>query len=138
METTHYITLPGYTWQCSLKYTGINLQTLQDKDLILTLENNIRVGISSVMGDRYVKSDEKTRIFYEDTTNLFGHSLSQPLLYDKTEMWHGHLDLYTNKLEEILNAPDDSDIGYFAEVDLRYPDNINEKTKKIHLFLRRK
>ena len=28
------VSLPGYTWQCGLKYTGINLQTLQDKDMI--------------------------------------------------------------------------------------------------------
>ena len=48
------VSLPGYTWECSLKKSGINLQTLQDKDMILTLENNIRGGISSVMGDRYV------------------------------------------------------------------------------------
>ena len=47
----------GYTYQCALKYTNIKLQTLQDKDLILLIENNIRGGISSVMGDRYVKSD---------------------------------------------------------------------------------
>ena len=25
------VTLSGYTWQCGLKYTRINLQTLQDK-----------------------------------------------------------------------------------------------------------
>ena len=49
------VSLPGYTWQCGFKYTGINLQTLQDKDMILLLENNIRGGISSVMGDRYIK-----------------------------------------------------------------------------------
>ena len=36
------VSLPGYTWQCGLKYTGINLQTLQDKDMILLLEKNIR------------------------------------------------------------------------------------------------
>ena len=52
------VSVPGYTWECGLKYTGINLQTLQDEDLILTLENNIRGGISCVMGDRYVKSNE--------------------------------------------------------------------------------
>ena len=34
------------------------------------------------------------------------------------------------KLEEILNTPDDSDIVYFIEVDLNYPDNIKEKTKQ--------
>ena len=41
-----------YTRQCRLKNTGINLQTLQDKDMILTLENIIHGGKSSVMGDR--------------------------------------------------------------------------------------
>ena len=33
------------------------------------------------------------------------------------------------KLEDILNTPEDSDIGYFIEVDLKYPHNIKEKTK---------
>ena len=28
------VRLPGYTWQCGLKYAGIKLQTLQDKYLI--------------------------------------------------------------------------------------------------------
>ena len=55
------ISLPGYTYQRASKYTDTNLQTLEDKDFILLLENNIRGGISSVMGDRYVKSDEKKR-----------------------------------------------------------------------------
>ena len=47
------VSLPGYTWECGLKNTNIKLQTLQDKDMILLLENNIRGGISSVMGHRY-------------------------------------------------------------------------------------
>ena len=71
------VSLPGYTWQCGLKYTGINLQTLQDKDLILTLENNIGGGIGSLMGDRYVKSNENKKILYMDATNLYGHSMIQ-------------------------------------------------------------
>ena len=37
-------------------------------------------------------------------------------------------------LEKILNTSDDSDIGYFIEVDLKYPDILKFKTKKIHLF----
>ena len=60
------VSLPGYTYECGLKHTNIKLQTLQDKDLILLLENNIRAGISSVMGDRYVKSDENRKILYID------------------------------------------------------------------------
>ena len=123
------VSLPGYTWQCGLKYKGINLQTLQDKDINLTLENNIRGGISSVMGNGYVKSDENKKILYMDATNLYGHSIIQRLPYDEIEMWHGHPDLYMNKLDGILDTPDDSDIGYFIEVNLKYPYNIKEKTK---------
>ena len=117
------VSLPGYTWQCGLKYTGMNLQTLQDKDMILLLENNIRGGISSVMGDRYVTSDENGKVLYFDANNLYGHSMSEPLPYDEIKFDN---DV---KLEDILNTPDDSDIGYLIEVDLKYPDNIKEKTK---------
>ena len=77
------VSLPGYTWQCGLKYTGIKIQTLQDKDVILLIENNIRGGISSVMGDRYNKSDENKKILYVDANRLYGQSMSQPLPYDE-------------------------------------------------------
>ena len=123
------VSLPGYTKQCGLKYTGTNLQTFQDKDLILTLENSKHGGRSSVMGDRYVKSDESKKILYKGATNLDGHSMSQSLPFDEIEMWHGHPDLYMNKSEEIINTPVDSDVRYFVEVHLRYPDNIKENTK---------
>ena len=75
------------------------------------------------MGDRYVKPDDNRKILYFDTTNLYGHSMSQVLLYDEIEMWHGQPDLYMNKIGEIINTPDDSDIGYFVEVGSRHPDN---------------
>ena len=123
------VSLPGYTYQCALKYTDIKLQTLQDKDLILLIENNIRGGISSVMGDRYVISDQYKKILYMDATILYGHSMSQMLPYDEIEMWHGHPDKYWIWLEEIINTAGDSDIGYVLEVDLKYPNNIKNKTK---------
>ena len=125
----YYVSLPGYTYQCALKYTDIKLQTLQDKDLILLIENNIRGGISSVMGDRYVKSDGNNKVLYADPTNLYGYSVSQMLPYDEIEMWHGHPDKYWKWLDEILNKPDDSEIVFFLEVDLKYHDNIKQKTK---------
>ena len=72
------VSLPGYTWQSGLKYTGLNLQTLRDEDMIMFIENNIRGGISSVMGDRYVKSNENKKFLYKDANNLNGHSMSEP------------------------------------------------------------
>ena len=91
--------------------------------MILTLENNIRGGKSCVMGDRYVKSNENKKILFIDANNLYGHSMSEPLPYDEIKFDKNV------KLEDILNTPDDSDIGYFVEADLIYPDNIKEKTK---------
>ena len=72
------VSLLGYTWQCGLKYTRLNLQTLQDKDMILLLEYNVRGGIGSVMGGKYKKSDENKKILYVDANILYGHSTSQP------------------------------------------------------------
>ena len=66
-----------------MKYTDINLQKLQDKDMILLLENNMRGGISSVMGDRYVKSDKNKKILYIDAKNLYGWAMSESLPYDE-------------------------------------------------------
>ena len=119
------VSLPGYTWQCGMKYTDINLQTLQDKDMILLLENNIRGGISSVMGDRYVQSDNKKKILYVDANILYGWAMSKYLPYDEVKFDR------KVKLKDIIITPDESDIGYFIEVDLKYPDNIKEKTKKL-------
>ena len=53
-------------------------------------------------------------------------------------MWPGFPDLYMNKLEDKLNTPDVSDIGYFNELDLRYPDNTKDKTKKFPFCLENK
>ena len=117
------MSLPSYTYQFALKNTDIKSQTIQDKDLILLIENIMRGGISSVMSDGYVKSDENKKISYMDATTLYGHSMSQMLPYDEIKFEKNF------GLQEILNTQDDNEIGCFIEVDLRYPDNIKEKTK---------
>ena len=91
--------------------------------MILLLENNIRGGISRVMGDRYVESNGDKKILYVDANNLYGHSMSEPLPYDEIKFDNN------GNLEDILNTPDDSNIGSFIEVDLTYPNIIKEKTK---------
>ena len=76
--------------------------------MILLSENNIRGGISSIMGDRFVKSDENKKLLYKDANNLYGWAMSENLPYDEFK--------FDNivKLEDILNTPDDSDIGFFC------------------------
>ena len=51
--------------------------------------------------------------------------MSKPLPFDENKFeWN-------DCSKEILNSPDTSDIGYFLEVDLRYPYNIRQKTKHL-------
>ena len=99
------VSLLGYTWQCDLKKTDITLQTLQDKALILLLESIFCAGISSVMGDRYVKLDETKNILSVDAIKIYGWAMSESLLHYEFEMWKGHLDCFMNKSEDIIKTP---------------------------------
>ena len=56
--------------------------------------------------------------------------MSQPILFDKFEFERNVCS------KNILNIPDDSDIGSFVEVDLKYSIVIEEKTKIFHLLLK--
>ena len=56
------VSLPGYIWQCGLKYTVFILQIFQYNYLILLLENNMCGGISGVLGGIYVKSGENKNV----------------------------------------------------------------------------
>ena len=71
--------LPGYTWKAGLKLTNIKLDYIKDKELLLLLGNIVRGGISSVMGPRYIESDENTKFLYIDANNLCGWAMSQYL-----------------------------------------------------------
>ena len=115
------VSLPAYTWQGGLKHTNIKIKTLQAKGMILLIEKNIKGGISSVMGDRYVKSSDNKEILVIDATSLYGWAMTQLLPYDEINFEKNVC------LEEILNTPADKDIGYFLEVDSRYPDKIGQK-----------
>ena len=106
-----------------LKYTDIGLQTLQDKDMILLFEKDVRGELSSVMGDRCVKLEENKKILQVDANNLYVWAMSQFLPYDDIKFDRNL------SLEAIINTLNDNDLASFVEVDLFYPDNIREKTK---------
>ena len=88
------------------------------------------------MGDGYVKSDENQKIVYSVANNWYRYAISEYIPYNKLERWRGHPEPYLNKLEDILNTPDGSDIGYFSEVDIKYSDEIKENTKVFLVLLK--
>ena len=126
--------LPGYTWKAGLKLTEIKLDFIKDKQLLLLLENNIRGGISSVMGPRFIESNENTKLLYIDANNLYGWAMSQYLPigeFEKLEIPN------TYELEQIVEdlrfIPDNNEFGYFIECDMLYPAEIKEKTENFPL-----
>ena len=125
--------LPGYTWKAGLKLTNIELDYIKCKELLLLLENNIRGGISSVVGDRHVQSVENKQILYIDANNLYGWAMSQYLPtgdFKKIKLCCEYDSVLMNEIkEDIFNTPDDNEFGYFIECNLEYPAEIKEKTK---------
>ena len=41
LNPTYYYTLPGYTWDAMLKYTGIRFELLTDIDMVMFVERGI-------------------------------------------------------------------------------------------------
>ena len=58
-----------------------------------------------------------------DAINLYGWAMSEYLPSDEIK-FDGNV-----KLEDKLNTLYDSDVGYFIENDLKYPDSIKYKTQ---------
>ena len=133
--------LPGYTWKAGLKLTNIKLDFIKDKQLLLLLlDNNIRKGISSVMGPRFIESNENTKLLYIDANNLYGWAMRKYLPtgdFEKMRSCHEAMQYDSTLMNEIkegiLNTPDDNEFGYFLECDMLYPAEIKEKTENFPL-----
>ena len=58
LDCRYSYTLPGYSWQCMLKMTKIELDLISDQDMYLFLMDSIRGGICQV-NKKYSKADNK-------------------------------------------------------------------------------
>ena len=94
------------------------------------IEKGLRGGISYI-AKRYAKANNKymsnydsnkpsTFITYLDKNNLYGWSMSEYLPY-KEFKWLENVDEF-----DVNSINEKSEIGYFLEVDLEYPDELHE------------
>ena len=138
LNPLHYVSLPGYSFDCWLMSSGVTLDTLQDKQMLDDSVGAKRGGICGIMADRYVNwqsrftdnSDGKSirepasqmaehdrrSIWYIDANNLYGYAMMQKLPFT------------TTTLDAILNTPDDSDHGYYIVCDIDYTNECKERT----------
>ena len=150
LDPTHCYSTPGLTWQCGLKYTGIELDLITDYDMFLMIEKGIRGGFSGVLGNRYVKCNnkylqsrnpkgdledyDKTKetnyLLYLDANNLYGYAMSQDL---PTHNFQWEPDMISKNPEESLKAiyESDKEYGFLLECDLELDNNTKFKTHKL-------
>ncbi|XP_024883502.1 uncharacterized protein LOC112462123, partial [Temnothorax curvispinosus] len=130
LDPAHYYTLPGYTWDAMLRYTGVRFELLTDIDMVLFVERGIRGGLSQC-SLRYARANNKhvpthdssqptTYLMYYDVNNLYGWAMSESLPYANFQ-W---LDDPENF--DATTVPTDSDVGYILEVDLEYPRDLHD------------
>ena len=58
LDPFNYYTAPGFSWDCALKYSGVQLEALSDVDMYLFFEQGIRGGYSNVHKN-YSKANHK-------------------------------------------------------------------------------
>ena len=132
VDPASFLTAPGLVWQAAFKKTKIKLDLLTDINMLLMVGKGIRGGMCPAIY-RYAKANNKymkdynsnkelSYLKYWDVNNSYGWAMSQKLPVNDLK-----------KIEEasafnedfIKNYNDESDGGYFVEVDAQYPENLH-------------
>ena len=122
---------PGLVWQASLSKTKVELELLTNTDMLLMIEKGIRGGICQAI-HRYAKANNKymknynkyiisSYLMYLDANNLYGWAMSQKLPMNGFK-WIKDLSQFNESF--IRTYDENSDIGYFLEVDIDYPEKL--------------
>ncbi|MGH9021455.1 MAG: hypothetical protein ACRDV0_10690 [Acidimicrobiales bacterium] len=132
LDPAHYYTLPSLSFDCMLRMSKVELELLTDIDMIHFFKKGIRGGISQcterkhIANNSYLPNYDETKptsfITYLDATNLYGHSMSQALPYGSFE-WLSERDIIDLN---IMDVDDDSPQGYVLEVDVHYPEDLQD------------
>ena len=128
LDPDHFLSAPGLAWQGCLKKTRVKLELLTDTDMFLIVEKGIRGGIFHSIhkyakaNNKYMKNYDKEKelsyLEYLATNILYGWEMSKKLPVNGFE-WVENLSPF--KEDFIKNYDEDSNKGYFLEVDVEHP-----------------
>ena len=145
LDPSHFLSAPGLAWQACLKKTNVNLELLTDVDMLLMIEAGIRGGMcqsvyryakaNNKYMKNYDKSIESSYLMYLDANNLYGWAMSQKLPVNGFK-WENDLSRFNENF--IKNYNENSDVGYFLEVDIEYPKQLWSYHKDLPFLPERK
>ena len=131
LDPAHFLSAPGLAWQACLKKTKVELELLTNIDLLLMVEKGTRGAICQAIhryakaNNKYMKNYDKNSeslyIEYLDANNLYGQAMSQKLPVNSFK-WAEKLPRFNEIFIKKYN--ENSDIGYFLEVDIDYPKKV--------------
>ena len=144
LGSAHFLSATGLAWQSCLKKTKVKLELLTDIDMLLMVEEGIRGRICQAIhrhakvNNKYTKNYGKditsSYLAYLDANNLYGWAISQKLPVN------GFIWVGKSRFNErfIKNYNENSDIGYFLEVDIDYPKELFNLHKDLPFLPERK
>ena len=138
-------TASGLAWQACLKKAEVKLELLTDINMLLMIEDGIRGGMCQSVHryaeannkymKNYNKSIESSYLMYLDTNNMYGWKMSKKLPINGFK-WENDLSRFNESF--IKNYNEDSDVGYFLEVDIEYPKQLWSSHKELPFLPERK
>ena len=126
---------PGLTWLCGLKYTIVWLKYYKENTVNIydTIQHGIRGGLASVLGNCHVKCKNKeidpeytgteNYLKYLDFNSLYASAMVQPLPTGEIRV-----------CEDLAYTKSSSNTGYIYTIDIKYNDELRQKTKKYPFF----
>ena len=103
LDTCHYFSSPGLSWDATLKMTGVKLEKISDINKYLFIKKGLRGGIS-YMAERCTKANNKYMNDYDpkklskfiscfDMNNLYGWAMSEYFPYEEFK-WLKNVDKF--------------------------------------------
>jgi len=140
LDSAKYLSLPGLSYDCMMKYTGCKLDYIYDEETYNFLKRGLRGGVSMIphrhaegnnpqLND-YDPNEEKTFLVYLDANALYSSIMTLKLPY-KNLRW---VKMEKKEAKKVIEEyTDRSGVGYFFECDLDYPPEIHDLTKDLPL-----
>ena len=133
LDPAKFLSTPGLAWQAALKNTKVKLNLLTDIYMLLMVEKGIRAGICHFIyryakaNNKYIKNYDKNKessyLQYWNVNNLYGWAMSHKLPVNNFE-WIKDTSQFNEDFIKSYN--EESNEGYFLEVDVQYLEKLHE------------